>query len=67
MTNIIDFKHAQKKHKTTKERDRQHSVLCREGHHKWQIVQEKHYESISGQLVTLYQCQYCAKQKTQLL
>ena len=67
MATIIDFKQAQKTRKVTKERTRQHTVLCREGHHKWKIVQEKHYESISGKLVTLYQCEYCAKQKTQLL
>lgn len=60
MTNIVPFRRptgAKSKGNT----------LCREGHHKWKIVQEKQFDSRAGKLVTLYECSRCQKQKTQLL
>jgi hypothetical protein len=60
MTNVVPFRRpAPEKGKG--------NTLCREGHHKWKIVQEKQFDSRSGKLVTLYQCTRCQQQKTQLL
>jgi len=58
MTNIIAFK----KPLVTKG-----NTLCKEGHHKWKIVQEKQFDSQQGKLVTLFKCERCQKMKTKLL
>jgi hypothetical protein len=31
-------------------------TLCRSGFHKWEINQEKQFDSRSGKLVTLFRC-----------
>lgn len=43
------------------------NTLCKEGHHKWKIVQEKQFDTRLGKLVTLLQCERCKQKKTQLL
>ena len=43
------------------------NIFCREGHHKWEIVQEKQFDSRQGRLVTIYRCSRCQKNKTVLL
>lgn len=37
--------------------------LCRDGFHKWKIVQEKQFDVKQGKLVTVYRCERCGKQK----
>jgi len=53
--------------KAVKKKKQQGGTLCREGHHKWVINQEKQFDSRSGKLVTLSVCSRCGKKKTQLL
>lgn len=42
-------------------------TLCRNGFHKWQIVQEKQFDVKTGKLVTVFKCQRCDIRKTELL
>ena len=60
MTNVVPFKRPQ----PSKPKG---STLCKEGHHKWKIMQEKQFDSKQGKLVTIYRCVRCKKQKTRLL
>lgn len=60
MADIISFKAAKNKRHAG-------NTLCKEGHHKWAIDQEKQFDSRSGRLVTIYRCSRCQKQKTKLL
>lgn len=43
------------------------SILCREGHHRWEIDNSKPFDPRSGKLVTLYRCKRCGKTRTRLL
>ncbi len=38
--------------------------LCRDGFHKWEVVQEKQFDVKQGKLVTLYRCTRCGSTKT---
>jgi hypothetical protein len=40
-------------------------TLCREGFHKWKVVNEKKFDVRQGKLITLYECQRCGKQKVE--
>ncbi len=40
-------------------------TLCREGFHKWTVVNEKKFDVKQGKLITLYECQRCGKQKVE--
>jgi len=40
-------------------------TLCRHGFHKWNIKQDKQFDSQRGRLVTLYKCERCGKQKVE--
>ena len=42
----------------------QGNTLCRNGFHKWVIAKEKQFDVKRGQLVTLFRCSRCGKQKT---
>lgn len=42
-------------------------TLCREGHHKWQVVTNSKFDVKQGKLVTLFRCLRCQKEKTKLL
>lgn len=64
MGEVIAFKAAKKKKQQSSQAA---ATLCREGHHKWEIDQEKQFDSREGRLVTLYICSRCGKKKTQLL
>lgn len=64
MAEIISFQAAKKKQAKQKSQGR---TMCREGHHKWQINQDKQFDSQSGKLVTIFQCQRCGKKQTKLL
>lgn len=43
------------------------NTLCREGHHKWQVVTNSKFDVKQGKLVTLFRCARCHKEKTKLL
>ena len=43
------------------------NTLCRNGHHKWEVVKEKQFDVKQGKLVTLYKCRRCGVTKSKLL
>lgn len=59
MADIIPFKPRPAK------RNSAGSTLCRQGHHKWQVVKDKQFDVKQGRLVTLYRCQRCGKTRVQ--
>ncbi len=59
MGDVLPFRKVKQKRKG--------NTLCRQGHHKWQIVQEKQFDVKSGKLVTLLRCCYCQQRKTKYL
>ena len=61
MSNILPFKR-----KTLKEKHRG-KTLCKHGHHKWKVVSNRKFDVKQGKLVTLYRCERCDKEKTELL
>lgn len=63
MADILSFKAAKKR----QNKNRKASILCKEGHHIWQVMQEKRFETHSGKLMTVYRCKRCGKTKSQLL
>jgi hypothetical protein len=68
MSNILEFKKPSKSQKQKQQTAKQKgSTLCKEGHHRWQIVQEKKFETHSGKLMTVYRCSRCNKTKSKLL
>ncbi len=42
-------------------------TLCRNGFHKWAVVQDQIFDVKLGKLVTVYECQRCAATKTKLV
>jgi hypothetical protein len=59
MGDVIPFKKktAWQKHKG--------KSLCREGFHKWQVVNEQKFDVKKGKLITKYRCQRCGKEKVE--
>lgn len=57
MAEIIPFRRpsAQEKHKG--------KVLCRHGHHKWQVDKARQFDVKQGRLVTVYVCSRCGERK----
>ena len=53
MAEIVPFrrKSAKEKHKG--------KLLCRHGHHKWQVDKAKQFDVRRGKLVTVYRCSRC--------
>ncbi|MBL4827202.1 MAG: hypothetical protein JKY66_05735 [Spongiibacteraceae bacterium] len=43
------------------------NTLCRNGHHKWIIVTKQQFDVKQGKLITVSQCQRCAKRKVETL
>ncbi|VUD40284.1 hypothetical protein TDB9533_00067 [Thalassocella blandensis] len=41
-------------------------TLCRHGFHKWIVKKDKQFDVKHGKLVTLYRCERCGKEKTEL-
>lgn len=39
-------------------------TLCRNGHHKWQVVKQDPFAVHRGELITRYRCERCAQEKT---
>jgi hypothetical protein len=60
MAEILRFKKPSLKEK------HQGKTLCLHDFHKWQIVTERKFDVKQGRLVTLYRCQRCGKEKTEL-
>ena len=67
MTNVIEFKRSENAKKKKQPVARKAHTLCKEGHHKWKVVQEKQFDTRSGKLVTIFRCSRCEKQKVKLL
>lgn len=68
MADILEFKKPSKKQQAKKKSGGNASgTLCKEGHHKWKIIQEKKFEVHSGKLMTVYRCERCDKTKSKLL
>lgn len=42
-------------------------TLCANGHHKWEVSNDKQFDSKQGKLVTLFRCSRCGKQKVKAL
>jgi len=42
------------------------NTLCKNGFHKWEIVQENHFDVKQGRLVTGLKCIRCGATKTQV-
>lgn len=42
------------------------NTLCKNGFHKWEIVQKNQFDVKKGKLVTTYQCEFCKKIKTKM-
>lgn len=42
-------------------------TLCRNGFHKWEISQDKQFDSKQGKLVTVYRCKRCDATKVKNL
>ena len=64
---IIDFQKAKKQRKAQQSKSAKMRLMCNEGRHKWRIVNEKQFDTRSGMLVTVYQCEYCEKQHVKAL
>lgn len=41
--------------------------LCQYGHHKWKVMKESQFDSKYGRLVTVYECEKCAKRKVKAI
>ena len=42
-------------------------TLCREGFHRWVVVNDKQFDVRQGRLVTVYRCSRCGIMKTKAL
>lgn len=58
MADILDFKAPKPKRAVNK-------TLCRNGHHKWQVVKTDPFAVRRGELITRYRCERCGKERTQ--
>ena len=58
MGDVVRFK------KPTAKDKNKGNTLCRNGFHKWEIVQEKQFDVKQGKLVTLYRCRRCGVERS---
>ena len=58
MADILEFK---KKKLSEKHKG---NTLCRNGFHKWKVINEKQFDVKQGRLVTVYECVRCGVVKT---
>jgi hypothetical protein len=58
MAKILDFKKLSPKNKG--------KTLCLHEFHKWKVVTDRKFDVKLGKLVTLYRCERCGKEKTEL-
>lgn len=61
MAKILDFK------KPSAQDRNKGKTLCLHDFHKWKVVSERQFDVKRGKLVTLYRCERCGKQKTELV
>ena len=59
MGDVIRFK------KPTAKQKHKGNTLCRNGFHKWEIIQEKQFDVKQGKLVTLYRCRRCGVERSE--
>jgi hypothetical protein len=59
MGDVIRFK------KPSARQKHQGNTLCRNGFHKWEIVQEKQFDVKQGKLVTVYRCHRCGVERAE--
>lgn len=61
MAKILDFR-------KPSPRDRNKGkTLCLHDFHRWKVVSERKFDVKRGKLVTLYRCERCGKEKTELV
>ncbi len=60
MGDVVEFK------KKSLKDQHKGKTLCRHGFHKWLVKQEKQFDVKQGKLVTIYRCERCGKEKTEL-
>jgi len=60
MARILNFKRPSLKDKN------KGKTLCLHNFHKWKVVAERKFDVKQGRLVTLYRCEHCGKEKTEL-
>jgi hypothetical protein len=61
MAKILNFRKP-----TAKDRNRG-KTLCLNDFHKWKVVGERRFDVKHGKLVTLYRCERCGKERTELV
>ena len=61
MADILAFK---KKKLSEKHKGK---TLCKNGFHKWKVINERRFDVKQGKLVTVYVCERCGKQKVTAL
>lgn len=68
MADILEFKPrsaTQKKKKQQKAAKQQ--LMCRNGHHQWQVETKQKFDVKQGKLVTVLACKICGAKQTKLL
>lgn len=60
MAKILDFKKPGPKEKN------RGKTLCLHNFHKWVVVTDSKFDVRRGKLMTVYRCERCGKQKTEL-
>ncbi|MGD2119325.1 MAG: hypothetical protein PVG66_13270 [Chromatiales bacterium] len=61
MSNVIKFKKPKLSEKFAG------NSLCKNGHHKWQLLKDRVFDSKQGKLVTSWQCTRCKKIRTKAI
>ncbi|MGK0499377.1 MAG: hypothetical protein ACJAYG_001014 [Oceanicoccus sp.] len=62
MADILPFKKPAQK---AKRKPAKGNTLCRQGHHRWKIVNNQKFDVKQGRLVTLSECSRCGKRRVQ--
>lgn len=60
MSNVVPFK---KPSLTEKHKGK---TLCKNGFHKWEVMNNAQFDVKQGRLVTRFKCKRCGKKKTEL-
>lgn len=42
-------------------------TLCKSGHHRWRVVNERSFDVKQGRLVTLLRCERCGKEHARFI
>jgi len=42
------------------------STLCKNNHHKWEVLKEQQFDVHKGKLITVERCQRCGKTRNRL-